>query len=338
MLRLAVASFWHVHAIDYAAEANAARDGCIRAVWDDDADRGRSRAAEFGADYCADLDAMLDRDDIDGVIVGTPTSEHRDVIGAVIDAGKHVFTEAALAPTARQSRELRQLADERKVHLAVSMPRLRKGFTIALRQLITDGALGTVTYARSRLVHDGVVSTSEHPAGWLPSGFLDLAQSGGGALIDLGCHPMLLMRVLLGGLPETVDASFGYVTGHEVEDNAVAVLRYSDGRLAVVETGFVDSYAFAVEIHGTKAHARYSLPKGKLELRDVSTGASDDAWRTVEVPADGPTPVERWLAAMVDDARDDENVALATDMAALLEAANVAAREGRTVPLTDLTN
>ena len=79
-------------------------------------------------------------------------------------------------------------------------------------------ALGTVTLVRVRLSHNGAT------AGWSPEHFYSLEECRGGALIDLGCHPMYLTRLFLGEEAVDVHANFGYITGKEVEDNAVATL------------------------------------------------------------------------------------------------------------------
>jgi predicted dehydrogenase len=98
-MRIALLGFWHVHAKDYAADAAAHPETEIVAAWDDDRERGATRASQLGVPFVADLDALLARDDIDGVIVTTKTSAHPAVIGAAVAAGKHVFTEKVLALT-----------------------------------------------------------------------------------------------------------------------------------------------------------------------------------------------------------------------------------------------
>lgn len=60
------------------------------------------------------------------------------------------------------------------------------------KKAIDEGWLGKVTLARVRNAHDGVSS------GWLPPHFFDEATCGGGAMMDLGAHPMYLLAWLLG--------------------------------------------------------------------------------------------------------------------------------------------
>src|SRR5690606_32553495 len=101
MIRLAMLSYWHVHAAGYASAAQRHPDTQITAVWDEDPERGRTYADELGVPFHAELDAVLARDDVDGVIVDAPTNINTEVLTAAARAGKHIFTEKVLALTSR---------------------------------------------------------------------------------------------------------------------------------------------------------------------------------------------------------------------------------------------
>src|SRR5689334_21733477 len=92
MIRIAMLSFWHVHGKDYARAAPEHPETEIVAVWDEVPERGRTEAEQRGVPFYAQLDELLAQPNIDGVIVDTPTSMHRDVIVAAARAGKHIFT------------------------------------------------------------------------------------------------------------------------------------------------------------------------------------------------------------------------------------------------------
>src|SRR4029078_5805567 len=96
-MRVAMLGFWHDHADDYAAEALAHPDVELVAAWDEDPTRGGGAAKDLGVPYHPHLAELLARPDVDGVIVTTPTTAHRDVIIAAVEARKHVFTEKLLA-------------------------------------------------------------------------------------------------------------------------------------------------------------------------------------------------------------------------------------------------
>jgi 1,5-anhydro-D-fructose reductase (1,5-anhydro-D-mannitol-forming) len=309
-LRLAILSYWHVHATDYERQASKSPDVEIAAVWDEDAERGRARAAALGVPFHPDLGGLLAREDVDAVVVTCPTTAHREVITAAAAAGKHVFTEKVLAPAAAECAEIVAAAEKAGVALMLALPRLYDGYTAAIREVLAEGTLGRITLVRVRLAHGGSI------AGWLPEHFYDPAATAGGALIDLGCHPMYLARLFLGGMPESVSASFGYVTERAVEDNAVAVLRYAGGALGVVEASFTaPSSPFSIEVHGTEGSLLYGTPEPRLLLH---TG---DAWRELPVPPRTGTPFDLFVRHIAEGSRDEENLALGLDLTRLMAAA-----------------
>jgi len=316
-LRLAILSFWHVHAADYARQASAHPGTEITAVWDEDTARGRARAAELGAGFHPDLGSLLARDDVDAVVVTCPTTAHREVITAAAAAGKHVFTEKVLAPTPAECDEITAAVDASGVVLMLALPRLYEGYTAAVREVLAGGGLGRLTLVRVRLAHGGSVGE-----GWLPEHFYDPAATAGGALIDLGCHPMYLARLFLGRMPETVTASFGHVTQRAVDDNAVAVLRCADGTLGVVEASFTTPASpFSLELHGTEGSLVYGTPEPRLLL-----GTEGD-WRELPVPPRRGTPFDLFVRHVADGTRDEENLALGLDLTRLMAAATRSGRE-----------
>src|SRR5262249_10034759 len=222
------------------------------AVWDETPGRGRAQAHALGVPFYENLPELLAQADVDGVIVTTPTTMHREVMVAAARAGKHIFTEKVLAPTLRECNEIVAAVEQSGVKLTVSLPRLNAGYTQAIKAILDGGQLGQLTLVRTRLSHNGAVPTEQSANGWLPAQFYNLEQCAGGAMIDLGCHPMYLARLFL-GLPESVSSRYGYVTSREVEDNAVALLSYPSGAIGVVEAGFVNRFSpFTIEVHGTE--------------------------------------------------------------------------------------
>lgn len=327
MLRVAMLSFWHVHAMDYARQAVRHPGVEIVTAWDELPDRGRSAAAELGVEFQHKLEDVLARDDVDGVIVDTPTNVHRDVMVAAADAGKHIFTEKVLALTTREATEIVDAVDRAGVVLTVSLPRLYDAYTLAINEILVAGHLGTVTLVRTRLAHDGSVGD-----GWLPEHFYNLEQCGGGALVDLGCHPMYLARLFLGELPSSVHATYGYVTGRQVEDNAVAVLAASGGALGVVEAGFASAKSpFSVEIYGTAGSLVFGLPDPAVRVRSATLG--DDDWAEVPLPERLPMAFDQWVDHIDAGTKATDNVAAALDLTRLMDAANRSAATGAPVQL-----
>lgn len=333
MIRVAMISFWHVHAGDYARQAIENPNTEVVAAWDENSERGRERAAALGVRFYDTLAEVLNSSDIDGVIIDTPTNMHHDVMIAAAQAGKHIFTEKVIAPTLHECNEILAAVKQAGVKLTVSLPRLNDNYTLAVQEILARKELGELTLVRARLSHNGAISTADRPHGWLPAHFFNLEQCGGGALIDLGCHPMYLTRLFL-GLPESVTANYGYVTGREVEDNAVAVLRYPQGALGVVEAGFVNRHSpFTIEIHGTEGSLFYGTPEAKLYIR---SGGSKEWSIQPEFPPQHPSAFQQWVTHIQEGTTATANIQTALDLTKLMEAANISAKTNQAVQLDSL--
>lgn len=360
-MRVAVLSFWHVHGKDYANEAVAHPETELVALWDEDASRGQAMATHYGVPFVSDYRDILARPDIDGVIVTSPTNMHRELMVAAAQAGKHIFTEKVIAAHVEDANAIMAAVTAANVTLVVSLYRRYHASSVAIKAVIDSGALGTLTYVRVRDSHNGALRTAEQPNGWLVSTFFDPVQAQGGVTTDL-CHPIYLTRYFL-GRPDSVSATYGFVTGRAVEDNAVLSLRYANGAIGVAETSFSARYSpFSVEIHGTEGSLLYDqLGIGEIidARRDAAAGLSSDPatrlfgvhrvlrvrstqladstreWSTQYIPEgnDPPTAYSQWVRHISDGTKPTENNTLAMDLTAIVEAANRSAREDRGVAL-----
>jgi 1,5-anhydro-D-fructose reductase (1,5-anhydro-D-mannitol-forming) len=364
MIRVAVLSFWHVHGKDYARDADEHPETEVAAIWDELPERGRAEAEKRNVPFYASLDELLAQPSIDGVIVTTPTVMHRDVMVAAARAGKHIFTEKVIAATLREAEEILAEVARAGVTFMVSLRRVTDASSVAIKQIIESGQLGDLTLVRVRDSHNGALPTPENPRGFLVEHFFNPAESQGGAMIDL-CHPMYLTRSFL-GMPTSVSATYGAVTGRPVEDNAVVTLRYPSGAIGVVETGFVARYSpFSIEVHGSQGSVLFhemgigemidrfraraagapDLPPeqrlfgldGKLLLRSTQVDGAKNAWLVsdagVETP---PTAFSQWVAHIKQGTQAAENIQLGLDLTALVEAANRSAATDRAVAIASL--
>ncbi|MGW6200000.1 Gfo/Idh/MocA family protein [Kribbella sp. NPDC055110] len=319
-LKIATLSFWHVHAGDYSRQAQEHPGTDLVAVWDDDAERGQAGADKFGVEFTGDLDALLARDDLDGVVITTPTDVHRDIIVKAAQAGKHIYTEKVLAPTVAEAEEIVAATDAAGVKLTVSLPRLAHGYTTAIQEVLEKGSLGQLTYGRVRLSHDGAIPR-DGKEGWLPQRFFEPKAAIGGALTDLGCHPVYLIQLFLGATPETVSATYRSVAGRGLEDNAVVVAGYGDQKIGVIEAGFASSNPFTIELFGTEGTLTYTDAGNLLTVNGEQ----------VPVHEHSPDPFAQWVDHITNGTRADENIERAVELTRLVVAANAAAESNRVI-------
>ena len=133
--------------------------------------------------------------------------------------------------------------------------------------------------------------------------FYNREQCGGGAMIDLGAHGMYLTEWLL-GMPTSAVSTFtvcceagGALAKNTdmVEDNAVTVMRFEGGAIAINETGFVSECSPVVlEVHGEQGYVR-------MENDRVLKCTKSTNHATVELtpPASMPSPIRQFLSGDV---------------------------------------
>jgi len=329
MIKVAILSYWHVHGVDYAQQVREHPDTELVGVWDENIERGKECAGPGVKSYQT-LEELLAQPDIDAVIVTTATNQHRDVMVKAATAGKHIFTEKVLATTLKEANEIVAAVNKAGVKLIVSLPRINWGLAQLTQDLLAKKRLGQITLVRARMSHNGAL---DH---WLPEHFYSLEQCGGGAMIDLGCHPMYLICSFL-GLPESISAHYGYITGKEVEDNAVTVLKYNSGAIGIVESGFVNSHSpFSVEVHGTEGTILYGYPEDKLLLRSNLIDGATETWQLQKLPIELPATFDQWIDHIQHNTTAEANIQLALDLTKLMEASNLSADSQSVIRIADI--
>ncbi len=323
MLNIAMLSDWHVHSDGYAHEFMSMDDAKVTCVWDEDPERGSIWAKELGVDFEPDLDVLLARKDVDAVSIGTPTAMHPEVMIKAARAGKHIFTEKVMALNVADCDQIAEEINKAGVKFVISFPQRSWGRYIYIKNLIDQGKLGKVTVLRSRDSHDGAVRN------WLPDYWYDFKQTGGGAMMDLGAHPMYLSRWMM-GKPKRINSMFTYVTGREVDDNAVCTIEYENGATVIAETSLVSgNNPQMFEVYGTKGLV---LCRDKEILVKLE---GDKEFHTPEIPADDIKPTRKFVEAVLYDRPIDIGLKEARDLTELMEKAYQADREKREIGFDD---
>lgn len=199
----------------------------VVAIADRDAHTARTIAGRFGVPRVATRSAEVLTDDVDAVVVCTPSNRHEAQVRAALHAGKHVLVEKPLALTERGVAELLE-EEGAEGRLMVAMNQRFRPDALALRQFVAGGELGDVFYLKT---------------GWLnrfrPRGrtWRDRkATAGGGAFMDLGLQMLDLALWVMGyPEPERISAHMYSRAGSEVEDSAVVVLRLAGDRVINLE-------------------------------------------------------------------------------------------------------
>ncbi|MDR0731870.1 MAG: Gfo/Idh/MocA family oxidoreductase [Treponema sp.] len=324
MIRILMLSKWHVHAEGYGKFVQSQPDAKVTCVWDEDPARGAAWAKELGVDFEGDLAKALARSDVDGVVVSTATSEHCKVMVAAANAKKHIFTEKALAPTVKECKIITEAIAKNGVKFCISHPHLTTSIAQYCKQAIDGGILGKVNYMRMRTAHDGSL------AGWLPSYWYDVEKAGGGAMMDLGCHPMYTAAYLL-GKPKRIASIFNTTyCPPPADDHAVSVAEFENNAIAVLETGFVSPYgANCFELLGTEG----AVIQVGNQIK-VRSNKFKDGWIIPDrLPDPLPPAMRMWLDGIIDGKPIPFDTERGIALTELLENAYISHREQRIVTI-----
>lgn len=304
-MRVAIIGAWHVHAGEYAESIKKNPKSELVCCWDSNQGRGENFAKSMDIPFISDINEIWNDPSIDSIVITTATAEHPEILLNAAKSGKNIFTEKVLTLTDDDAQKAAKAIEDSGKVFTISFPHKRTSFMLAAKEIIDSGILGKLTYVRVRNAHNG------SSADWLPSHFYDQNETGGGAMIDLGAHPMYLLNWLLGE-PKSVVSIYTDVTNRGVEDNAVSLIEFEGGSIGVSETGFLSSH--------NPNYLEVSGLTGTLLIRDNvvsynSLTSTDDKWVIVSnLPEELPLPIDQWVDSVVDGAAVryglDEAVAL----------------------------
>jgi len=218
--------------------------------------RSQERADAFARDNGApatetDLEAAIAHPETDTVVIGLPNYLHLEAAELCARHRKNILCTKPLARNAAEAKQMLDLAESAGVFGGYLEDLAYTPKTLKAVQAVQAGQIGTVTWARSRETHPG-----PHSA-W----FWDAAQAGGGAIVDLGCHCIEIIRNFMGKGNRPLEVMTWLDTlvhPIEAEDNAIALIKFESGAIGQFEV----SWTF----------------RGGMDLRDEVAGTEGTIW------------------------------------------------------------
>ena len=239
-----VVADFHRQAIESSADVGAR----LAAVAHYDPSRSGELQARFGVP-CVSEEEVLSRDDVDAVVLCTPSGQHAEQAVRAAGAGKHVLVEKPMALSLADADRMIEACEEADVRLGVVFQRRAEATFRKVRAALEGGELGPLTlgliampYKRDQAYYDS--------AAWRGTWALD----GGGVLMNQGIHLVDLLVWFLGD-PVEVEARAGTLRHDiEVEDTLAATLRTTSGALATITatTTAAPGFPHRIELYGTE--------------------------------------------------------------------------------------
>jgi len=298
------------------------------------ASRDAGRAAQFAErrgipKSCAGYDALLVDPAIEAVYVGLPNSLHVAWTVRAVQAGKHVLCEKPLATSATEARLMREAARRAGVVLLEAFPFHFQPQTLEVIGRVGAGDIGRVRYLQAALAFTVTA----------PSSIRLQRELAGGALLDAGCYPASLARLVFGVRPVRV-AAVSVRGPSGVDETTVATLEYPGGAFAQIACSIAASLHRSAVITGSEgvictAYANHTEAGSTAGYRIRRGHGWNNDFENIDTAAGNGFRLEaEAFAGMVrgaDTGGADARLAISVDNAATLDAIAQSARAGRPV-------
>jgi len=165
---------------------------------------------------------VLEDEDVDALVVATPTATHHQLCRDAIEAGKHILCEKPLCTTSREASELVELAEAKNRtlmtgHIFLFNPGIRK-----IKELSDSGELGAVQYLSAERTNLGPIRSDVN------------------ASFDLASHDISIFNWILGAIPTSVNATGGAYVQGDIHDVVFANLTYPNGQVANIHASWLN--------------------------------------------------------------------------------------------------
>jgi predicted dehydrogenase len=201
--------------------------------------------------WTTDMAQAINDPETDLVVVGLPNYLHKEAVLLAAKADKAVLCTKPLGRNAAEALEMLAAVEKAGVFHGYLEDLVYTPKTLKSIKSVNNGALGKVLWTRSRETHGGPHSD------W----FWNKELSGGGAIVDMGCHCVEISRNFIGKDVRPVEAvcwAATQVHPIDAEDSAVGLVRYENGAIGQFEV----SWTF----------------RGGMDLRDEVSGTEGTIW------------------------------------------------------------
>lgn len=197
----------------------------------------RQKAAAYGVPrWYDDYHVMLEKEELDAVVVTTPHSAHAEPVIAALEHGLHVMNEKPMATSFDDCKRMVSLA-EQKGAIFMSLPFDLHPILLAAADYVNEQYIGKITGAEAQL---------SLPGPWRDNWYYNKAVAHGGAVLDCLVYPVSRLVTLLGPavsvmaevgtlIPKRIVGD-GKKVNSDVDDNVTVIVRFASGQHAVIRT------------------------------------------------------------------------------------------------------
>ena len=224
----------------------------VHSVYSRREERANTFAEEWNIPHATtDLAEAINHSETDTVVIGLPNNLHLKTVELAAEAGKAILCTKPLGRTAEEAKAMLDIVENTGVFGGYLEDLVYPPKTLKALESVQNGALGKILWVRSRETHPGPHSD------W----FWDLEQAGGGAIVDMGCHCIEIIRNFVGKNNRPLEVmcwADTLVHPIDAEDHGIALIRFESGAMGQFEVG----WAF----------------RGGMDLRDEVSGSEGTIW------------------------------------------------------------
>lgn len=224
----------------------------VQVIYSRDEARGKAFALKHGIPrYTTSMKEAIEDPEVEVVVIALPNNLHLEAVQMAAGAGKAVFCTKPLGCNAGEAMKMLEAVEKAGVMNGYLEDLVYTPKTLKSLSSVSAGAVGQVIWARSRETHPGPHSD------W----FWTRELSGGGVLLDMGCHCIEISRSYIGKDIRPVEVicwADTLVKPIDAEDNALGWVKYENGAIGQFEV----SWSF----------------RGGMDLRDEVMGTEGTIW------------------------------------------------------------
>ena len=250
IVRIGVLSHAHGHSNVYCGKMQEFDDVELVACWDDNEQRGREAASNFGMEYRPDADALITDPQIDALIITTETNRHAAFVERAAEAGKAILCQKPLATTLADCDRIIEAVQRTGVKFSMAFQMRHDPVNRKIKELVDAGAVGKIAVVRRRhcigvLLNETFVSG---PSRWHIDPMANV-----GMFFDDAIHAADWFYWTFGAATRVMAEIDNVVSHVAPDDNGVAVFRFENGAIGTLFNGSTTVAGVnTTEIYGDK--------------------------------------------------------------------------------------
>lgn len=214
-----------------------------------DYSKAESFAKAFGAEkWIKDWRDLINDRDIDAVYIATPIYLHAEQTIAAAEAGKHVLCEKSMALNTNEADKMIDACKANNVKLGIAYYRNLYPAVNRIKEIIASAEIGKIVHIQSNNFENFNRLPGEVRY-WL----LEKEKSGGGPMMDMGCHRIEVFTNIAGSIKGVTSFNDNIVFKREVEDSSITHFKFENGATGILTSSHAAYEAKdTLDIYGSK--------------------------------------------------------------------------------------